>query len=305
MDKLAQSTEITYRSASWNTRLGNLFLDFIFVNIFVIALSICLGIICALTIREAPPSWFSFMYGIVLYIIYFIYSEIAWQQTPAKFITKTKVVTYAGEKPSSKQIIGRSFARLIPFDNFSFIAEHPRGWHDKLSKTLVVPVSYSHEDVKKISFEKKPAKLFMLGGKVSARGVVVGVLVDILGTAMFYSMYMTVIAILVYHISALSPQNFGMHLQVISQFPVWKVVAVIVGSLFSVFAAFIVASYVREYKLLNVFCAATITVIFEIISCIFSNPKSTLTDYLLIILTPFMYAAGGYINKVFSTKSYG
>jgi uncharacterized RDD family membrane protein YckC len=54
-------------------------------------------------------------------------------------ITKTKVVSRkTGKKPPFWTIVGRTFARLIPFDGFSFLTENPIGWHDSLSGTMVV-----------------------------------------------------------------------------------------------------------------------------------------------------------------------
>ena len=46
------------------------------------------------------------------------------------------VVDEYGNKPSNSQLIGRSFARIIPFEAFSCLGY--RGWHDTLSKTYVV-----------------------------------------------------------------------------------------------------------------------------------------------------------------------
>lgn len=88
---------------------------------------------------------------LLLSVLYFVIFEGILQKTPAKYITKTKVVMRDGSKPPLKNIIGRSFARLIPFDQFSFLfGANPVGWHDSLSKTMVVPSSYTPEDVKKI-----------------------------------------------------------------------------------------------------------------------------------------------------------
>ncbi|MEM6265057.1 MAG: RDD family protein, partial [Bacteroidota bacterium] len=64
--------------------------------------------------------------------------EAAFGKTPGKFVTKTQVVNKDGGKPTPGQLIGRTFARFIPFDAFSFLASNPVGWHDSLSKTRVV-----------------------------------------------------------------------------------------------------------------------------------------------------------------------
>jgi hypothetical protein len=46
------------------------------------------------------------------------------------------VVDEYGEKPSLSQILGRSFARAIPFEVFSCLGE--RGWHDTMSNTYLI-----------------------------------------------------------------------------------------------------------------------------------------------------------------------
>jgi uncharacterized RDD family membrane protein YckC len=43
-----------------------------------------------------------------------------------------------GSKPSESTIIKRTFCRLIPFDNISYLGSRSRGWHDSASNTYVV-----------------------------------------------------------------------------------------------------------------------------------------------------------------------
>ena len=96
--------------------------------------------------------------------LYYLFFEGIWGRTLGKWITKTKVVRMDGSKPKFVQILGRSFARLIPFEAFSFlISNNPVGWHDRLSKTLVVPSEYTVDDVKKIDFnESKKQKTALI-----------------------------------------------------------------------------------------------------------------------------------------------
>lgn len=83
-----------------------------------------------------------YMIGIAIAMSYYILMEGLFQRTPAKFLTNTKVVREDGSPPGFAQIVGRSFARLIPFEAFSFFGgPNPVGWHDSLSKTRVVRAS--------------------------------------------------------------------------------------------------------------------------------------------------------------------
>ena len=90
--------------------------------------------------------------GVILYLGYHLICESIWQRTLGKLVTKTKVVDLKGNKPGFAKILGRSFARYIPFERFSFLfSAYPVGWHDSLSRTLVVPAALTPEEVQKIN----------------------------------------------------------------------------------------------------------------------------------------------------------
>jgi len=71
---------------------------------------------------------------LVIYIIF----EAVTGKTLGKHITGTKVVNEYGDRPSFGQVLGRSFARLIPLEALSFFGTPTRGWHDSLTGTYVV-----------------------------------------------------------------------------------------------------------------------------------------------------------------------
>jgi len=72
--------------------------------------------------------------------LYYFLSESLWARTPAKFVTRTKVVTVDFDPPTLAHILLRSVFRLIPFEAISFMESNPVGWHDRLYDTRVVPV---------------------------------------------------------------------------------------------------------------------------------------------------------------------
>jgi len=74
----------------------------------------------------------------ILYVIYYTGMEHSNGKTIGKMVTGTRVVNHKGEKPEFNQIIGRSLARLIPFEAFSFLGEKGIGWHDSMTKTYVI-----------------------------------------------------------------------------------------------------------------------------------------------------------------------
>lgn len=108
------------------------------------------------------------------YFLYFVVCEGLWQKTLGKLITKTKVVDREGNKPSFLKILGRSIARYIPFEQFSFLfGSFPVGWHDSLSKTLVVPAHLTPEDVRKMDLQEIR--------KQNSNNVVVAIIIIIFG----------------------------------------------------------------------------------------------------------------------------
>lgn len=118
-------------------RFGNYIID----NIFVIILG---TIISALTQFTVQPS---FIFVSVIQIVYYTFFESLWQKTPAKFITRTRVISDDGFKPDFFNILTRSASRCVPFDAFSFLGgDRPVGWHDRWSHTLVVSEKEVSED---------------------------------------------------------------------------------------------------------------------------------------------------------------
>jgi uncharacterized RDD family membrane protein YckC len=80
------------------------------------------------------------IWGLLTMILYYVIMEALFQRTVAKFLTGSIVVAEDGHRPTIGQVVGRSFARLIPFEAFSFLTTQPAGWHDSLSHTRVVSV---------------------------------------------------------------------------------------------------------------------------------------------------------------------
>ncbi|MDR2955436.1 MAG: RDD family protein [Prevotella sp.] len=90
-----------------------------------------------LNAHKASHMIVSYFIIIISYILYYSISEIKYQRTLGKFITKTKVVTYNEEIPKNTDIIIRTVCRFIPFDQISFLFTR-NGFHDMFSKTKVI-----------------------------------------------------------------------------------------------------------------------------------------------------------------------
>ncbi len=124
-------------------RLANFLLDTFFSTLFTYLM---IGAITLLFVAIGTEidellthlEWALVLMSLLIRIGYYVLLEHFTGKTLGKMITQTRVVTEDGEKPTLLQIIGRNFARIIPFEPFSFIAETPIGWHDSLSGTIVI-----------------------------------------------------------------------------------------------------------------------------------------------------------------------
>ena len=120
-------------------RLANFVID---VFITQLGIGFMIGIFAAVILGDRSDEFLnSPLLNLSFYLIlptYYILMEGLFGRSLGKLITGTKVVDSFGHKPSFGKIIGRSFARLIPFEAFSFLGDTGRGWHDSLTDTYVV-----------------------------------------------------------------------------------------------------------------------------------------------------------------------
>jgi uncharacterized RDD family membrane protein YckC len=143
-------------AAETGVRLAHYLLDSIGVTIIFYGFMFLAMLVMGLFSDELDgPSNFETVVGTLLMLFglgsfpaYFIVFEYFWGKTPAKFLTKTVVVTEGGKRPSFWNIVGRTLCRFIPFEPFSFLfsgGSQAQGWHDSISKTLVVRDSYRQQ----------------------------------------------------------------------------------------------------------------------------------------------------------------
>lgn len=120
------------------------FSNFIIDHIAFLVVVFLVGFIWAVAVPSGLPEEESTGFGLLRFFImvpFYVFFEGLFSRTPGKMLTGTVVVNEKGERPSFGQIVGRSFARVIPFEAFSFLGSTGRGWHDSLSKTYVVKVN--------------------------------------------------------------------------------------------------------------------------------------------------------------------
>ena len=125
-------------SAIWKLRVLNYLIDsFCIVIIFYLALKLI-----SVSAKYVP---FSFSIDFILlllliFILYYLAMETLTSRTIGKFITRTKVISVSGIKPSFGKIVIRSIVRIFFIEVISFFSLNPLGWHDRISGTKVVLV---------------------------------------------------------------------------------------------------------------------------------------------------------------------
>jgi uncharacterized RDD family membrane protein YckC len=125
--------------ASKGRRFANLLLDTVFFYVCALLLGVALGLAGLADQLEGMGAGAEFLLGWTLITVYYVVQEGLWGWTFAKLITGTRVVNAEnGTRPSLWRILGRTLARLVPFEPFSFFGKEPRGWHDRWSGTRVV-----------------------------------------------------------------------------------------------------------------------------------------------------------------------
>jgi hypothetical protein len=77
-----------------------------------------------------------FILLILFRLVYYPFFETLLGTTPAKILTRTRVVTVSGDKISFNDSFNRTLSRFVPFESFSFFGAE--GWHDQWSGTVVV-----------------------------------------------------------------------------------------------------------------------------------------------------------------------
>ncbi|HMF42775.1 MAG TPA: RDD family protein [Polyangia bacterium] len=120
--------------------LGLRFANFVIDGIIERVLFAVVGVAA---LRAMNPEGWGLMVGVLFALLffvgYYVILEAAFGWTIGKLITGTRVVDDDGNKPAVLRVLGRTLARLIPFEVFSFLFANA-GWHDSLSGTRVVKV---------------------------------------------------------------------------------------------------------------------------------------------------------------------
>jgi len=79
----------------------------------------------------------SFVASYLVYFAYYCGFEAFTGKSPAKWLTRTRVITNRGTRPTLGVVFKRTLVRMIPFEPLSYLGRG-RGWHDRWTETRVV-----------------------------------------------------------------------------------------------------------------------------------------------------------------------
>lgn len=138
LDTNLDETEVNYDYASTGQRFANYLIDQIVLYVLSAVGGGVVGLLSPSVVDdEAGLNIISILIALVVSLGYYTLMEGSSGKTIGKYITKTRVFTEDGETIGMEKAFVRSLCRLIPFEAFSFLGG-PRGWHDTISKTMVV-----------------------------------------------------------------------------------------------------------------------------------------------------------------------
>lgn len=134
--------KVKFSYAPVNKRIGNYAIDVLAIVVIEMVTGVFLIVFYGM---DSPiysllfnDSIGKLIFIFLLNVLYYTLFEAITGKTIGKYLTKTKVVTLTGGKPGWAGILLRSVCRFIPLDQISFILNSDSGWHDSLSKTMVV-----------------------------------------------------------------------------------------------------------------------------------------------------------------------
>jgi uncharacterized RDD family membrane protein YckC len=139
VDNDETSTE-AIEPANRGRRFLNFLVDYFGFILFSMVVGALVGVVypSAIYALQDAGTLVNYVVGIPLMTLYYLSQEALFGRTLGKLVTGTRVVTAEGGTPGIGQLLGRTFARFIPFEPFSFFGRDAVGWHDSLSNTRVI-----------------------------------------------------------------------------------------------------------------------------------------------------------------------
>lgn len=141
LDSFAEKAVARAPVGRW-TRFANYLIDYITMLATMILIFFAIGLLVGEQgidqFEEKLDAIPDIVFGIGMYLVYYLPFEALTGRTLGKLITGTRIISEDGSIPTFGQVFGRTLCRLIPFEPFSFFRQEGRGWHDTMVKIHVV-----------------------------------------------------------------------------------------------------------------------------------------------------------------------
>ena len=145
LDSELYHSELNYTAASKGKRFANFLIDY-FIAIVLSALVFIFTDVLGLYF--VSNGLIGNIFGMFLFALYYLICEGSLKgKTIGKYITKTRAVNPDGSRMDTSTIVKRSFCRLVPFEQFSFLGSGTAGWHDRWSNTIVIDETKSPQQI--------------------------------------------------------------------------------------------------------------------------------------------------------------
>lgn len=146
LDDFKSNEEIVFKVASKGKRFANYIIDRIVIVASVTATFFglayympYLGIFEIFDKGGIETRLLDYLITGVFIIFYYSIIETAFGgKSLGKLITKTRAVNNDNSKMNFGTALKRSFCRVIPFEQFSYLGSGDTGWHDNISDTKVI-----------------------------------------------------------------------------------------------------------------------------------------------------------------------
>jgi len=124
------------KKTSASKRFVTMVVDYLLLPLPV---AVCVAIVMADHLA-AIGAEFEVLYGIaqLTWVTQIFLGELLFGRTLGKLVTGTKVVSTNSENLRFIQVFVRTLVRAFPIEMISFLGKNPIGWHDSLSKTMVI-----------------------------------------------------------------------------------------------------------------------------------------------------------------------
>lgn len=142
-----EELNLDYAPASQGQRFANYLIDQVATIGLIFLLAFLIGALDAMGIMEGVADRLfgedsgltDNLIGILVGLTYYMVFEGLWGRTLGKLVTGTAAVNAkTGGRIGFGALLGRTLARFVPFEAFSFLGAEASGWHDKWSGTKVV-----------------------------------------------------------------------------------------------------------------------------------------------------------------------